>query len=69
MLASSDALADWTYGTALVPYFDRLPEELHEPFMRRYRERLRALWPNRPVFYGFKRTVFAATRPVEALRV
>src|ERR1051325_1083836 len=69
VLESADAMADWTSGTALVPYFERLPEELQEPFMQRYRERLRALWPDRPVFYGFKRTLFAATRPVEALRV
>ena len=67
VLESADALADWTSGTALVPYFDRLPQELHEPFMQRYRERLRALWPKSPVFYGFKRTLFAATRPVPAL--
>jgi trans-aconitate 2-methyltransferase len=63
VLESSDALADWTSGTVLVPYFERLPKDLHEPFMKRYRERLRARWPNRPVFYGFKRTLFSAVRP------
>lgn len=63
ILESSDALADWTSSTVLVPYFERLPEELHEPFMKRYRARLRALYPNRPIFYGFKRIIFAATRP------
>ena len=63
VLASSDALADWTSGTTLVPYFERLPEDLHEPFMKSYRERLRALWPGSPVFYGFKRTLLCATRP------
>jgi len=63
ILESSDALADWTSSTALVPYFERLPEELHEPFMQSYRARLRAQWPNGPVFYGFKRMIFAATRP------
>lgn len=62
ILESSDALADWTSSTALVPYFERLPEELHAPFMERYRARLRALWPDRPVFYGFKRILFVATR-------
>jgi len=62
VLESSDALADWTSSTALVPYFERLPKELHEPFMKRYRERLRAERPERPIFYGFKRTLFAATR-------
>ncbi|HYY57970.1 MAG TPA: methyltransferase domain-containing protein, partial [Pyrinomonadaceae bacterium] len=40
VLESSDAIADWTRGTTLVPYFERLAEELREPFMRRYRERL-----------------------------
>jgi trans-aconitate 2-methyltransferase len=63
ILESSDALADWTSSTTLVPYFERLPFELQEPFMQRYRARLRALWPDSPVFYGFKRILFAATRP------
>ncbi|HEV2916007.1 MAG TPA: methyltransferase domain-containing protein [Pyrinomonadaceae bacterium] len=63
VLESSDAIAEWTRGTTLVPYFERLPEKLHEPFMQRYRERLSALWPASPVFYGFKRILFAATRP------
>jgi len=62
LLENSDALADWTSGTALVPYFERLPENLHEPFMARYRERLRAVFPNAPVLYPFRRTLFAATR-------
>jgi trans-aconitate 2-methyltransferase len=63
VLEDADALADWTSGTTLVPYFERLPEELHEPFMNRYREQLRKLWPRGPVFYGFRRILFAATRP------
>jgi trans-aconitate 2-methyltransferase len=62
VLEDSDALSDWTRSTALVPYFERLPEALHEPFMQRYRARLHALWPGQPVFYGFKRILFAATR-------
>jgi trans-aconitate 2-methyltransferase len=63
LLEDSDALADWTAGSTLVPYFERLPEPLHEPFMTRYRERLRALFPAAPVFYTFRRILFAATRP------
>jgi trans-aconitate 2-methyltransferase len=66
VLEDADALADWTSGTALVPYFERLPEDLHEPFMKSYRERLRALWPEPVVFYGFKRTLFAAARQGKA---
>lgn len=60
ILPDADAVADWTKGTALVPYFERLPADLHEPYMQRYREKLRAQWPAGPVFYGFRRILFAA---------
>lgn len=63
VLPDADAVADWMSGTALVPYLERLPQDLHEPFMSRYRERLRARFPRRPFFYGFRRTLFSATRP------
>lgn len=62
VLENSDALAEWTSGTALVPYFDRLSDELREQFMVRYRLRLNALWPESPVFYGFQRILFSAVR-------
>ena len=62
LMENADALADWTAGTTLVPYFERLPEDLHEAFMERYRERLRARYPSAPVFFPFRRTLFAATR-------
>jgi trans-aconitate 2-methyltransferase len=62
VLENADALAEWMSGTALVPYFERLPEGLHEPFMERYRERLRERFPSSPVFFGFRRTLLAATR-------
>jgi trans-aconitate 2-methyltransferase len=64
LLDDADALAEWTKGSTLVPYFERLPHELHEPFMVRYRERLRSLFPSAPVFYTFRRTLFSATRPL-----
>lgn len=63
VLANADAIADWTSGTLLVPYMERLPEELRDAFMHQYRRRLRARFPDSPVFYGFRRTLFAATRP------
>jgi len=63
VLADADALADWTSGTALAPYFERLPEQLRGPFMEAYRARLRVRFPSKPVFYPFRRTLFAATRP------
>jgi trans-aconitate 2-methyltransferase len=63
VLEDADALTDWMSGTALVPYMERLPKELHEQFMARFRERLRERFPSAPVFYGFRRTIFAASRP------
>jgi trans-aconitate 2-methyltransferase len=62
LLDGPDALADWTAGTALVPYIERLPADLREAFMERYRARLRSHYPPGPVFYPFRRTLFSATR-------
>ncbi len=64
ILADADVLADWTSGTALVPYFDRLDPEMRQGFLERYRQRLRERWPGAPVFYGFRRTLFSAQKPV-----
>ena len=61
VLEDSDAMADFTSGTVLVPYMERLPEGLGEEFKRRYRERLRGIYADSPVFYGFRRTLFTAT--------
>jgi trans-aconitate 2-methyltransferase len=62
LMPDAEDVAEWTRGTTLVPYFERLPGELHEPFLARYRERLHAIWPQGPVFYTFRRIVFTATK-------
>jgi trans-aconitate 2-methyltransferase len=62
VLEDADALADWMSGTALVPYMERLPDELHESFMDAYRVLLRRRYPTKPVFFGFRRTLFVAGR-------
>lgn len=62
ILAGVDDLVEWTSGTALVPYFERLSEEGREEFLKRYRARLSELWSNGPVFYGFQRILFSAVR-------
>jgi trans-aconitate 2-methyltransferase len=61
VLENADAVRDWMRGTALVPYLERLPNALHGPFLARYTARLRERWPTTPVFYGFRRILFAAT--------
>jgi trans-aconitate 2-methyltransferase len=62
VLPDAGALADWTSGTALVPYMERLPESLRAPFMERYRALLRERFPQSPVFYGFRRILISANR-------
>jgi trans-aconitate 2-methyltransferase len=62
ILEDVDALADWTSGTVLVPYFERLSPALEQRFMALYRERLHIHYPSSPVFFGFRRTLFAASR-------
>ncbi len=65
LLEDADALADWTSGTALVPYFERLDDGMRTGFMDRYGARLRQLFPQAPVFYPFRRILCAALRPGE----
>jgi trans-aconitate 2-methyltransferase len=63
LVPDSDAIADWTAGTTLIPYMERLPHELHGPFMESYRAKLRRVWPGGPVLFTFRRILLAATRP------
>ncbi len=63
ILQDADALVDWVSGTALVPYFERFSQEMRQRFLERYRQKLRQRFPSRPVFYSFRRILFAATRP------
>ncbi|HTP66799.1 MAG TPA: methyltransferase domain-containing protein [Geobacteraceae bacterium] len=62
ILADAEAVAEWTTGTTLVPYFERLDSELRERFLDSYRQKLRELWPRSPVFYTFRRILMAAKR-------
>lgn len=62
VMRDADAVADWLSGTMLLPYFERLPEELRKPFRDRYITRLREYYPRDPVFYPFQRIFFSATR-------
>ncbi|MBZ0288089.1 MAG: methyltransferase domain-containing protein [Anaerolineae bacterium] len=61
VLENSDGVVEFTKGTVLVPYLERL-ESLGETFMQTYRERLRQHMPGSPVFYSFRRIIFVATQ-------
>jgi trans-aconitate 2-methyltransferase len=63
-LASRDEVVEWVRGTLLTQYAQRLPAELFERFLDRYRERLLPqLDDGRPYRYPFKRVLLWARRP------
>lgn len=62
LVADADAIADWTSSTTLIPYFERLPEELHLLFMESYRAKLRRIWPTGPVLFTFRRILIAGEK-------
>ena len=63
VVKDAQALLDWSRGTALLPYLQRLDEPVKSQFLARYLERLRERWPGTPVFFPFRRTFIAATKP------
>lgn len=64
-LESREAVIEWVKGTLLTDYQRRLPAELFERFLTRYRERLLPqLSDTRPYFYPFKRILFWAKRTI-----
>ena len=63
-LAGPEEVVEWVRGTLLTDYQRRLPAELFDEFLGRYRERLlRRLDDERPYRYPFKRILFRAERP------
>ena len=61
VLEDSDAVVEWISGTACVPYFERLGDS-KEVFLNTIRTKMRAAFPQTPVFYPFRRTLFSARR-------
>jgi trans-aconitate 2-methyltransferase len=61
VLENSDGVAEFTKGSVLVPYLERLGD-LSDSFLQTYRERLHQHMPGSPVFYSFRRTIFVATK-------
>ncbi len=64
VLASSSDVVEWVRGTTLNRFFERLPADLHEPFVEAYRAALlRRIGDVAPYFYPFKRILIVARRP------
>ncbi len=62
ILEDADEAFKWVSGTTLIPYLKRLPENLHEPFKKRLREKLHSAWPTTPIFFPFRRILLSAQR-------
>lgn len=57
------AVIEWVKGTLLTDYQKRMPADLFDRFLARYRESLFAALPDRrPFFYPFKRILMSARR-------
>lgn len=61
VLADTDALYDWVSGTAMIPYIEKLNEEIRRLFIDQYKNLLRARFDKSPVFYPFRRIILEAT--------
>ena len=63
VLENSDAVVEWISGTACVPYFERLGDH-KDSFVETIRNKMKAVLPQSPVFYPFRRTLFSARKPM-----
>lgn len=60
VLENVEAVFTWASGTAMLPYIERLPNDLKEQFKNDYKKELQNIFPESPVFYPFKRTFISA---------
>jgi trans-aconitate 2-methyltransferase len=64
VLSNASGMVEWVKGTALLPYLERLNPQLQSQWLATYSERLQTAFPQSPLFYGFKRTLIWARKPV-----
>lgn len=60
VMENSDAVFEWASGTAIIPFLEKLPEDLKENYKADYKAELKKVFPGSPVFYPFKRTFIYA---------
>lgn len=60
VMKDSDAIFEWASGTAIIPFLEKLPDELKENYKTDYKAELKKVFPDSPVFYPFKRTFIYA---------
>ena len=60
ILENFEAVYDFVSGSALIPYLEKLPPEMHETFNDAFKKELKLQFPGSPAFYPFKRIIFEA---------
>ncbi|KMQ64203.1 trans-aconitate methyltransferase [Chryseobacterium sp. FH2] len=61
VMEDAEAIFSWASGTAMIPYIEKLSDEsLKENFKQDYKNELKNIFPESPVFYPFKRTFISA---------
>ncbi|MCF0062536.1 methyltransferase domain-containing protein [Dyadobacter chenwenxiniae] len=60
VLQDADAVFDWTSGTALLPYVEKLEGEMQQRFIQEFKSKLKTKFPGSPAFYPFKRIIMSA---------
>lgn len=59
---SVDSIMEWTRGTMLNAFLEKLPESVHPEFLSTYSRLLHDELDPPPVYYGFLRTLFTARK-------
>ncbi|WP_419868079.1 methyltransferase domain-containing protein [Chryseobacterium sp. CT-SW4] len=60
ILEDAEAIFTWISATTMLPYMEKLPDDLKENFKNDYKKELQTIFPETPVFYPFKRTFISA---------
>ncbi len=57
IVQSSDSLYDFISGTALIPYMEKLPEDLKMKLQQEFKNRIAKSFTSSPLVYAFKRII------------
>lgn len=55
-----EGVFNFVAATGMIPYMEALPEELKDSFVADFKARIAAHFPDRPVFYPFRRILLSA---------
>ncbi|WP_276485424.1 methyltransferase domain-containing protein [Paraflavitalea pollutisoli] len=60
IVEETEEVFNFVAATGMIPYMEALPEELKAPFVADFKARIAAYFPDRPIFYPFRRILLSA---------